>query len=158
MTALPGMTPGLGAKVPADLCLTRGRQLSLFWATAPSVSPVFPHSVLGCLAGLCSVRKCLLFGLFHKNTAKEQGYMASPDNSNRVHQLIGAQLNKKAGLKETGTEERGSKSHSPHTTPRMPHRQELACWMKKQSRDWRQQQKDRHHLPLSQGSLFVSNW
>ena len=78
-----------------------------------------------CWVELCSVRKCLLFGLFHKNTDEEQGYMVSPDNSNHVHQLIGAQLNRKPGLGEAGTEERGSKSHLPHVTPRMPHIQEL---------------------------------
>ena len=124
MTALPGMTPGrepecllVCASLVVDSCLYSELLHRLSRQCFPTV----------CWAGLCSVRKRLLSGLLHKNTAKEQGYMASPDNSNRVHQLIGAQLNKKAGLREAGTEERGSKSHLPHTTPRMPHRQELAC-------------------------------
>lgn len=43
--------------------------------------------------------------------------MASPYKSNRVHQLIGAQLSKKPGLREAGTGERGSKCHSPPHNP-----------------------------------------
>lgn len=73
---------------------------------------LFSHSVLG---NLCCVRKCLLFELFCKNKAKEQGYMASPYNSNCVHQLIGVHLNKEPGLREAVNEEGGSTS-PPHIT------------------------------------------
>ena len=113
MTALSGTTPGPGARVPADLCWL-AVDSCLYFALLHCLSrQCFPTV---CWAGLCSVRKCCL-GCSTRTQPRNRATWHHHTTAT-IHQLIGAQLSKKPGLREAGTEERGSKCRSPPHNPK----------------------------------------